>query len=162
MHTTAVAAASLLLAAACWTDLRTMRIPNRLNVAFAVGGIVYQLACFGYRGLVFAIFGAVAGIVPLYVLFLLRGMGGGDVKWFGAFGTWMGALTTLRLMMYAIVAAGVIAGVLLLMRLPLLRRMGRRLKWPWGRHPVTEGRGAAFPFMLAVAPGFLMLLGEGW
>lgn len=151
----------LLLASACWTDMRTMRIPNALNLLFAVGGILYQWIERGSEGLIAAMIGAAAGIVPLYVLFLMRGIGGGDVKWFGVFGIWMGALPTLRLMMYAIVAAGAIAAVLVLLRLPILRKLGARLKWPWGKHPVSEGKGAHFPFMLAVAPSFIILLGQG-
>lgn len=151
----------LLLACACWTDMRTLRIPNALNVGFGTCGLLYQWIAHGQDGLIAASIGALAGMAPLYVLFLLRGMGGGDVKWFGAFGIWMGAMPTLRLMMYAIVFAGAIAAVLVLLRLPVLTKLGGRLKWPWGTHPVTEGRGARFPFMLAVAPSFMMLLGEG-
>lgn len=161
MNTVAVVAASFLLAAACWTDLRTMRIPNRLNLLFAICGLIYQFAGLGFRGLAIGFVGLAAGVVPLFVLYLLRGMGGGDVKWFGAFGAWMGALATLQLMMYAIVAAGLIATLLMLLRLPLLRRLGRRIKWPWGLHPVTEGKGATFPFMLAVAPSFMLLISTG-
>lgn len=151
----------MLLASACWTDMRTMRIPNALNLLFAASGLLYQWISRGQDGLIAASIGAAAGMAPLYVLFLLRGMGGGDVKWFGAFGMWMGALPTLRLLMYAIVFAGAIAAVLVLLRLPVLKKLGGRLKWPWGTHPVSEGKGARFPFMLAVAPSFMMLLGQG-
>ncbi|MFC5531629.1 A24 family peptidase [Cohnella yongneupensis] len=161
MNTGAVIAVSVLLVAACWTDLRTMRIPNALNVGFACCGLLYQLIYHGYSGLVFAVVGAIAGILPLYALFLMRGMGGGDVKWFGAFGIWMGALPTLRLMLYSIVFAGAIAAILVLLRLPVLRKLGERIRWPWGLHPVSQGKGARFPFMLAVAPSFIMLLGQG-
>ncbi|MBO9596900.1 MAG: prepilin peptidase [Cohnella sp.] len=157
----ALIGACLLLGSACWTDMRTMRIPNALNAWFAAGGLLYQFISGGQDGLIAASIGAAAGVVPLYVLFLLRGMGGGDVKWFGAFGIWMGALPTLRLMTYAVVFAGAIAAVLVLLRLPVLNKLGGRLKWPWGTHPVSEGKGARFPFMLAVAPSFMMLLGQG-
>lgn len=151
----------LLVASACWTDIRTLRIPNALNALFAVCGLLYQGVFHGSDGLVVASIGAAAGIAPLYALFLLRGMGGGDVKWFGVFGIWAGALPTLRLMMYAIVAAGAIAVVLVILRLPLLRRLGERLTWPWGEHPISYNKGARFPFMLAVAPSFMMLLVKG-
>lgn len=161
MDTFALIAVSLLLAAACWTDFRTLRIPNVISVSFAAMGLAYWLIHDGWSGLSSALIGAAAGVLPLYLLFLLKGMGGGDVKWFGAFGSWMGAPTTLQLMIYAILFAGVIAGALILLRLPLLRKLGERIRWPWGRHPVLEGKGAGFPFMLAVAPGFMMLICEG-
>lgn len=158
MDTAAVIAVSLLLAAACWTDIRTLRIPNALSVSFAVMGMGYQLMNDGLGGLRDALLGAAAGMLPLYILFLMKGMGGGDVKWFGAYGTWMGAAPTLQLMLYAIVFAGMIAGTLVLLRLPPLRKLGARIRWPWGRHPILEGKGAGFPFMLAVAPSFIMLI----
>jgi len=83
------------------------------------------------------------------------------VKWFGAFGAWAGPTLTLQLLMFSILFAGGIACVLLMIRLPGLRVLGRRMKWPWGAHPLEGGRGVQFPFMLAVAPGFITLLGKG-
>jgi prepilin peptidase CpaA len=152
---------SLLLVCACWTDLRRMQIPNTLTVSFAGGGLVYQVITHGIHGLGLAVAGAITGILPLYVMNRLGGIGGGDVKWFGAFGIWMGPLPTLQLIVFSILFAGGIAGVLLMLRLPGMHSIGRRLNWPWGPHPLIAGRGAKFPFMLAVAPGFIMLLGKG-
>ncbi|MCD9024030.1 A24 family peptidase [Cohnella silvisoli] len=154
-------AVSLLLISACWTDLRRMQIPNGLTVLFAVGGFLYQLFIHGMAGLWWALGGVLTGMVPLFVMNRFGGIGGGDVKWFGAFGSWMGALLTLELLVISILFAGGIAVALLLLRLPGLQAIGKRLKWPWGPHPLTIGRGARFPFMLAVAPGFITLLGKG-
>jgi prepilin peptidase CpaA len=152
---------SLLLVSACWTDLRRMHIPNELTVLFASGGLLYELIVHGFSGLGWAAAGAATGIIPLYIMNRFGGIGGGDVKWFGAFGIWTGPMTTLQLLVLSILFAGGIAGMLLLLRLPGLRAIGRRMKWPWGPHPLTAGRSAQFPFMLAVAPGFITLLGKG-
>ncbi|WP_373230176.1 prepilin peptidase [Cohnella sp.] len=152
---------SLFLITACWTDIQRMKIPNALTVFFASGGILYQLILHDMSGLRWALLGAVVGFVPLYIMHRLGGIGGGDVKWFGAFGIWMGPLPTLQLLVFSILFAGGIAGVLLILRLPGLRKWGKRLKWPWGPHPVTIGRSAQIPFMIAVAPGFITLLGKG-
>lgn len=146
-----------LLGAACWTDFRRLRIPNRLTVSFAVAGLLYQLVMFGHQGLESALLGAIAGGIPLLLLFVLRGMGGGDVKWFGAFGTWAGAALTLQLMVFSILYAGVIALLILFLRIPRVATFAKRFRWHWIDHPNLAGKGARFPFMAAVAPGFITL-----
>ncbi|MFC4601017.1 A24 family peptidase [Cohnella hongkongensis] len=153
--------AGVLLGSASWTDLRRLRIPNGLNLAFAAGGLAYQFLCYGSSGLVWACAGALCGFVPLYAMNRLGGIGGGDVKWFGAFGTWAGPALTFQLLVVSILIAGGIACLLMALRIPGLRKLGRKLRWPWGEHPASGDRRVRFPFMLAVAPGFLILLGKG-
>ena len=150
-----------LLGAACWTDLRRMRIPNGLNLIFAAGGLTYHGLSHGSQGLAWACLGALCGMVPLYAMNRLGGIGGGDVKWFGAFGTWAGPSLAFELLIVSVLIGGAIACVVLALRAPGLRSLGRKLRWPWGDHPAAGGRKIAFPFMLAVAPGFLILLGKG-
>lgn len=152
---------SILLVCACWTDLRRLQIPNSLTILFAVGGMLYHLFILGLSGFGWSIAGVLSGLLPLYVMHRLGGMGGGDVKWFGAFGAWAGPALTFQLLMYSVLIAGGIACLLLMLRIPGLRTIGSRLKWPWGNHPVSGGKGVHFPFMLAVAPGFMTLLGKG-
>ncbi|MFC5701907.1 prepilin peptidase [Cohnella faecalis] len=154
-------AAAMLLFAAAWTDLTTMRIPNALNAGFAVAGLLYQGIVDGSVGLGYAIFGALAGMLPLGLLLLLKGMGGGDVKWFGAFGIWAGAGITLQLVVWSILIAGVIAVAVALMKAPLIKRMARKIPWPWGEHPTAVARGVKFPFMLAVVPGLAVVWTAG-
>lgn len=148
----------LLLAAACWTDLRTMTIPNGLTAGFAAAGIIYHAAWNGWSGAYYALVGGAAGLLPLLLLYRFKGMGAGDVKWFCAFGTCAGAAFVLKLLLYAILIAGGLSALLLLLKLPAFRRWGARMPWPWGKHPAEPGKGAVFPFMLAVAPGFVWLL----
>jgi prepilin peptidase CpaA len=148
---------SALLISACWTDLRRLRIPNVLTLGFAVLGLGYHAVHGGWSGIGGSFAGAAAGIFPLLLLFRLKGMGGGDVKWFGAFGIWTGALPTLQLLFYSILFAGGISVLLLLLGLPVLRQWGGRMPWPWGIHPTKAGRRTVFPFMLAVTPCFVWM-----
>lgn len=97
-------------------------------------------------------------MLPLLLFYRLGGMGAGDLKWFGAFGIWAGATAALQLLVGALLIAGILSLLLLSLRLPLFRRLGKRLPWPWGQHPSDPGRGAVFPFMLAVAPGYVWLI----
>ena len=148
----------ILLAAGSWTDLRSMRIPNVLTAGFAAGGLIYHTIGDGWHGLLESLVGGLAGMLPFLILYRLGGIGAGDVKWFGAYGTWAGAAAALHLMLDAILIAGALSALLLTWRLPWLRRWGSRVPWPWGRHPSLPGRGAVFPFMLAVAPGYAWLM----
>jgi prepilin peptidase CpaA len=149
-------AAGLLLAGALWTDLRSMVIPNAMTVGFGIAGLSLHGLIEGFRGLAWAGTGMFAGIVPLLVMYLFRGLGGGDVKWFGAAGCWIGAPAVLQLAIDSVLIAGGLALLLLLFRLPAARSIGARMPWPWGEHPV-HGRGVKFPFMLAVTPAFALV-----
>ncbi|MBB6674785.1 A24 family peptidase [Cohnella nanjingensis] len=156
------AATVVLLGAACWTDLRRMEIPNGLTVSFAAAGLLYQVIAHGYGRIGWTLGGVAAGMLPLLLLYALRGIGGGDVKWFAAFGAWAGAAMALQLVVGSVLCAGAIALLLMAMRLPGVRTAARRLKWPWGEHPSVGRRGARFPFMLAVAPAYVALFWSGW
>jgi Flp pilus assembly protein protease CpaA len=150
-----------LLIAACWTDFRRMQIPNRLTISFMGAGMLYQGLFHGIQGLGWAVGGMLCGLIPLYIMHRLGGIGGGDVKWFAAFGAWAGPSPTFGLLLLSILFGGGIACSLLVLRVPGVRVLGRKMRWPWGQHPVSGGRNVKFPFMLAVAPGFVTLLGKG-
>ncbi|MFC5401508.1 A24 family peptidase [Cohnella soli] len=156
-----LAGTAALLAAACWTDVRKLTIPNALTISFAACGFAYQGIYYGADGLALSAWGAAAGFLPLYMMNRLGGIGGGDVKWFGAYGSWAGPVATLKLLVLSIWIAGAFACLLLAARLPFVRQWASRWRWPWGKHPSEGGRGVRFPFMLAVAPGFFILLAEG-
>jgi len=151
----------LLLAVGSWTDLRSMRIPNMLTAGFAVGGVIFHTVWSGWNGLAASIVGGLAGALPFLLLYRFGGIGAGDIKWFAAYGMWAGATLAWRLMIDSILVAGALSILLLTLRLPGLRRWGSRLPWPWGRHPALPGRGAVFPFMLAVVPGYVWLATHG-
>lgn len=151
-----------LLAIGSWTDLRSMRIPNRLTAGFAAGGLVFHAIGSGWRsGLLDSLAGGLAGALPFLLLYRFGGIGAGDVKWFAAYGTWAGAESALRLTVGSVLIAGAMSMLFLSLRLPGIRRLGVKLPWPWGKHPSSPGRGAAFPFMLAVIPGYAWLWWHG-
>ncbi|CAI6079137.1 A24 family peptidase [Cohnella sp. JJ-181] len=161
MHAFVTTATAVLLLCACWTDIRRMEIPNILCLVFAAGGFVFQLAAAGSGGVWFALGGFATGLVPLWLLHAAKGLGAGDVKWFAAFGVWAGASAVLQLAAASMLIAGAIAVVLLSCRIPLVRPWALKLRWPWGIHPAHAGKGAKFPFMLAVAPAYALLAWNG-
>lgn len=89
---------SLLTGIAAYTDTRFWKIPNKLTVPFFVLGLVYQVAFWGWPGLQDGLGGFALGFGTYFLLFLVAGGGGGDVKLMGALSVWMGVKLTLLLM----------------------------------------------------------------
>lgn len=99
---------------ACATDLRMRRVPNLLTFGAALGAVVVQGMLLGWRGVVVAVLGWGVGLLLLLPLFLLRGMGGGDVKLLAAFGAWVGPRLVVWTGLYGAIAGGVLALVVTL------------------------------------------------
>ena len=93
----AVIAVVAFTAAAVFTDLKSLRIPNWLTVpSFAIAVLFYVLVD-GWAGLQFSLLGFATGFGILFLLWVIGGGGGGDVKLMGAIGAWVGALPVLAI-----------------------------------------------------------------
>ena len=138
------AGAAILLAAAFVSDIRTMRIPNRLNVAALAAGLLWHALAGAWagwhdasssgswfaalqaagRGLIDAGAGAGAGFALMLLPYVLGAVGGGDVKLFAALGSWIGAREIFDCAVCSILAAGVYGLVCL--------ALGKRRAVRWG------------------------------
>jgi len=98
----------------CLHDLRNRRIPNYLTFGSAVLALVYSAVTAGLPGLGVALAGWAVGILLFIPFFLLRGMGGGDVKLLAALGAWVGPAALLSLTFYTAIAGGVMALMVIL------------------------------------------------
>ncbi|WP_151732991.1 A24 family peptidase [Paenibacillus tengchongensis] len=151
------------LAAAFITDIRHMRIPNALSLAMLGTGLLFQMLFCGWKGLFIAACGAGTGFLVLLILYLIRAVGGGDVKLFAAIGAWIGALPTLQLLVYSVFIGAIIGWIIVLSR----RETGKRLRSLLSRSagmllhggqvqlPAAGGDLLRFPFMLAVVPAYI-------
>ena len=101
---------------ACVTDLKWRRIPNLLTFGAAAVALVFHGVTAGLPGVMNAALGWLAGTAMFLPFFLLRGMGGGDVKLLAALGAWMGPGAAFWLAIYASLAGGVLAVVVSLAR----------------------------------------------
>ena len=95
--------------AAALSDLKWRRLPNWLNVAALVAALVAHTVFGGLSGLGFALLGFATGFGILFVLWLIGGGGGGDVKLMGALGAWLGAGLTLKVFLISAVLIAVMA-----------------------------------------------------
>ena len=114
MTTFTTSAALIIGAAACVTDLHSRRIPNWLTFGAAAAAIAMQYASSGPVGVQHAMSGWVTGLFLFMPLFLLGGMGAGDVKLLAALGAWLGPGAAFWMAIYASMAGGVLAVVVAL------------------------------------------------
>lgn len=97
----------------CFWDLKTRKLPNWLTVtSFALGLLFHTVvgAMIGQgalSGFLFALAGFGMGFGLLFVLMAIGGGGGGDVKFMGALGTWVGW----KLILVIFIGSGLIAAV---------------------------------------------------
>ena len=90
-------------------DVRTHRIPNILTFGSAAVAFGYFAWTAGAPGLGASAGGWAIGVALFLPMFLLRGMGGGDVKLLGAVGAWLGPWGVLYAGLYSVLAGGVLA-----------------------------------------------------
>jgi len=94
---------------ACVCDLRTRRIPNLLTFGGAALAIVHAIWVAGPGGLVTSVGGWLTGVALFMPMFMLGGMGAGDVKLVACIGAWLGPMLALFVALYSAVAGGVMA-----------------------------------------------------
>lgn len=97
------------VAVATFTDLRSRRIPNWLVLPFFAVGVLVSCWFNGWHGLGQSLSGAGLGLLSFGVLFMLGGMGAGDVKLFAAIGAWIGPTQLLIALVLTALVGGVIA-----------------------------------------------------
>ena len=109
MHSIAWWPTLIVLAVATFTDLRSRRIPNWLVLPFLVAGVVTSTWLHGWRGFGQSLAGIGLGALLFGVLFLMGGMGMGDVKLCAAIGAWIGPSQLIVALVITGLAGGVMA-----------------------------------------------------
>ena len=82
----------LLLLVATVHDLRTREIPDWIPVAVLLAAVAGQLAEMLPTGWVGSLAGVLLGVCLTLPLFVMGGLGGGDVKLVAATGAWLGPI----------------------------------------------------------------------
>jgi prepilin peptidase CpaA len=162
----------LLLLIAAWQDIRHYRIPNALVFPGAIIGVLLHTLLpqeLGGLGILTALAGLGVGLAVLLPLYLLRAMGAGDIKLMAMIGAFVGPTSMLNVTLYILLAGGVLAiGVILLrgklaklidnFKIMLLMRLAgsSTASLPTtGMLPESAGK---LPYGVAIAAGTLVYL----
>jgi prepilin peptidase CpaA len=150
-------------ATAAVTDLRTSRIPNALTYPAIALGLALGLWPGAEPGTGARAVGMLLGFLPAWAFFLVRGIGGGDVKLLAAVGALVGAPAIVAVWVHGAVFGAVLAlGVLVAggrVR-TTLRELGAlvvstRVR---GAPLIAPAPGAQMPFAPAILLGLLWTL----
>jgi prepilin peptidase CpaA len=118
-------------------DVAGRRIPNWLTYSGLLAALIVRVTFAGWPGLKLGLAGmALAGGI-FFLLFMLGGMGGGDVKLMAAVGAWAGAAQVVSVLIVGAIAGGMLAVGHILLH----RRVGETLRntLELVRHHATAG-----------------------
>ncbi len=109
MHSIAWWPTLIVLVLAVFTDLRSRRIPNWLVLPFMFAGVAVSGWLHGWHGIGQSLGGLGLGTLLFGILFLMGGMGMGDVKLCAAIGAWIGPAQLLLALVITGLAGGLMA-----------------------------------------------------
>lgn len=153
---------------ACFYDVSTSRIPNKLTFTTAALAILFHVVAPSGAGWSHAVLGLSFGLLVFFPLFALGAMGAGDVKLMAAVGAWIGATSILYVALYGAVAGGVLALIVALRRRYLRQalinvRLLATYWWVEGIKPfpaltIESAQSLRLPYALAIAAGLAVTL----
>lgn len=149
-----------LLAAACVSDLRTRRIPNRLVLVTIAAGFAFAVVANpGMNGLTHAGAGLLTGFAVWFPFYLLRMMGAGDVKLFAAAATFLGARGAIEGALYTALFGGALALVYMIYSSGwtwTFIRLGHAAQQPAMVRNAPAANHRRMPYALAITAGVLV------
>ena len=148
----------ILVAVAAFSDLRTRRIPNWLTVPGAALGIVLHVWSGGIWGGALSLAGAALGLSIFIALYMLCGMGAGDVKLFGAVGAFTGPQSLIIVFVFTGLVGGVAAIALAVSRGRLRETLERTGSLMLGGRAAAGSDSLRLPYGAVIAAGTLLSL----
>ena len=136
---------SVILSIAVWSDVRTAKISNRLILAGLATGLSFRIWGSGWTGFIMFVVNISIPVILLYLLFLMRAIGAGDIKLFSVAGGLLGTKECLTL----IVSAFVVGALLSFGKIIWL---AAQKKWCFGEKHFIH-------FSIAILVGFFVCLG---
>jgi prepilin peptidase CpaA len=164
----------LIAGTAAGYDIRYRRIPNWLVVTGIVLGAGLNTFLAGWSGLRFSLLGLGLAFLIYLPLYLLRGMGAGDVKLMASVGSIVGWSDWVGIFMITAILGGVAAIVLLLGRNQLRRGLSNlgylltellSFRAPYARNEeldISSSKSMKLPHGVVIACGCVVFLGAAW
>lgn len=158
----------MLLLAAVTTDIRSYRISNRLICMGLFTGLLFQIWESGIQGIFLFLLQIILPVVMLYLLFLMRALGAGDIKLFSV----IGGIWNLKIVCYCILFSFLFGAVYSLLLLIAHKNLLPRLQYFWnymrtalaakriGRYDrESDGKRNIIHFSIAVLLGYIVTMG---
>lgn len=155
-------------------DLRYRRIPNVLVAAGCGAGVVIQFWLYGFAGGYASLLGAGLALAVYLPLFVLRAVGGGDLKLMAAVGAIAGPAVWLVLFILASLLGGVCAVVLIVVKARFVGTLDNigtivrevvHLRRPYRNRSdldVTSDRGLRLPHGAVIGAAIELFLMHHW
>jgi prepilin peptidase CpaA len=153
-------------------DFRGLRIPNWLTYSGLIAALMVRVGLGGWPGLRGGLAGLLFAGGIFLLLFLLGGMGGGDVKLMAAVGAWVGFAQVGILLIISAIAGGLLAVGYVLVHKRMLESLRNVVELV--RHHLTEGFAPhptlnvqregtlRLPYGLAIAIGTFYCVGNAF
>lgn len=104
-------------------DLKSYKISNLIIVIGIPTGFIFQIYEFGSKGIISGLFGSILPILLLFLLFLFKVLGAGDVKLFSVIGSFYGASFVFQTIIIAFLFGGLLSIVHLIKSKQVIYRL---------------------------------------
>lgn len=163
----------LLVAIAAVYDIRFRRIPNWLVLTGLLAGVGLNTFLQQWSGVRTSLLGIILAFLIYFPLYLLRGMGAGDVKLMAAIGAIVGPANWFGIFIVSALLGGIAAAILLLARGRLANSLWNigflfqrllSLKAPYAREELdlSSPKSVKMPHGVAIAAGTAIFLAAAW
>ena len=160
---------SFIIGLAVWCDFKDYKVNNYLIVLGMAGGCCYQVVSHGSSGIGEFLIGFTVPIVVLFVLFLLRMLGAGDIKLFAVIGGFYGVTLGIRCIVYSFLIGAILSLLYLLKHQSFLTRFQYFFNYvsrcitckqvqPYRSEEVIAENSGIIHFTLAIAMAYYVLL----
>lgn len=99
----------LLLTIALYTDTKAYKIKNNVIILFLLLGLIINYAYLGFNGIEVWVIGLIVPFILLFILFMLKMIGAGDIKLISTIGGILGIEFLINASIYIIIIATIIA-----------------------------------------------------
>ncbi|MCT4685995.1 A24 family peptidase [Vallitalea sp.] len=113
----------ILLILVIYTDTKNYAVKNSAILFFAAAGLIVNCVELGFTGLVNWLMGISLPILVLFVLFIVRMLGAGDIKLIGVIGGLLGLDFLMKSSLYMLIAAGFMSLVKMVVERNLIIRL---------------------------------------
>ena len=147
------------------SDVRTKKIPNWLTYSGLLSALLFRFALAGWAALERGLAAVLVAGGIFFLLFLLGGMGGGDVKLMASVAAWAGSSQVKAVLIAAAIAGGVLAIAYIVLGGRIRKTLfnvfeiiGHHVTSGLRPHPslnIRQGTATRVPYGLAIAMGTL-------